>query len=64
MAEDRELHDSAFDLPALPHFFPFLEVIHKLSTARSKIGGEHSFPTCPRSVTMEWGKVGNFGAFL
>jgi hypothetical protein len=36
-------------------------VIHKLSTARRDFGGTDSFPTCPRSVTMKWGKVGKSG---
>jgi hypothetical protein len=40
---------------------PPKKVIHKLSTLVTKIGRQDSFPIGLRSVTMKWGKVGNFG---
>ena len=40
------------------------KVIHKLSTLLTKIGLKDSFRIGLRSVTMKWGKVGDFGEII
>lgn len=58
------LPDETLYTPFPPLLRSHKKVIHKLSTLLTKIGLKDSFPIGLRSVTMKWGKVGDFGEII